>query len=262
MARTYDQIYGSLGSIYDPQTELVKKMQAALPGQQQAQQQGLDAAKTQAFGDIEKSANRKGMLFSGFSPDQQGKYLGTQYMPAMANMQNDFQQRQFSLEDSINKINAGRINDTRDIQGAESKAEEQAMKNAQDLYFKNANLDLAYSRLGNSQANTQYSQQLKQQQLQQQAMNQFNVKQKKDNAGYLFTGAQGRPVSMAQFVAGTGGGLDVMLDLLKNSGSKYDRNVYTQATKGVPVYLNESGKAQAILSNIKKLDKNNFYGLN
>lgn len=261
MARTYDQIYGSLGSIYDPQTELVKKMQAALPGQQQAQQQGLDAAKTQAFGDIEKSANRKGMLFSGFSPDQQGKYLGTQYMPAMANMQNDFQQRQFSLEDSINKINAGRINDTRDIQGAESKAEEQAMKNAQDLYFRNANLDLAYARLGNSQANTQYSQQQKQMQMQQQAMNQYAVKQKKDNQGYLFTGAQGRPVSMRQFVEGTGGGLDVMLDLLRNSASKFDQQAYAQATKNIPIYLNDTGKANAILTNLKKLDTKNYYGL-
>lgn len=51
------------------------------------QEQGLDAAKTQAFGDITQSANDRGGYFSGFSPDAQAKYTAATYLPALAQLQ-------------------------------------------------------------------------------------------------------------------------------------------------------------------------------
>lgn len=53
-----------------------------------AQQQGLDAAKTSAFGGITQSANDRGGYFSGFTPDAEAKYTAATYLPALAQLQN------------------------------------------------------------------------------------------------------------------------------------------------------------------------------
>lgn len=52
-----------------------------------AQISGLDQAKTNAFGDITQAASDKNMLFSGFAPDQQARYVGATYLPALAKVQ-------------------------------------------------------------------------------------------------------------------------------------------------------------------------------
>jgi hypothetical protein len=52
-----------------------------------AQEQGLVAQQKAAFGGIEQAAQNKGMLFSGFSPDEQAKYTAGTYLPALAQLQ-------------------------------------------------------------------------------------------------------------------------------------------------------------------------------
>lgn len=48
---------------------------------------GLNAAKDNAFGGITQNAVDRGGYFSGFTPDQEAKYTGATYLPALAKVQ-------------------------------------------------------------------------------------------------------------------------------------------------------------------------------
>lgn len=129
---SYDQAYGSLGSVYDPQVSQVNTEIAQLQPQQDAQQASLDQAKVNAFRDITTAANNKGMLFSGFTPDQQAQYVGTKYLPAVANLKTTFQNNKNSLLEKINAINADRALKAQGIVStAQSTRADTAYKNAQ-----------------------------------------------------------------------------------------------------------------------------------
>ena len=143
---TLDQANQSLGATYDPQVQAVQSQIAQLQPQQDAQQASLDQAKVNAFRDITSSANSKGMLFSGFTPDQQARYIGTKYLPAVANLQSTFQNNKNTLLDKINQINAARANQAQNIVSTANTA---ATNNA----YKNAQLNLSYARLASTNAN-------------------------------------------------------------------------------------------------------------
>lgn len=106
--RTLDQILGELGSVYDPQINSIRTRQAALPGQQVAEEQGLQAKQTQAFDDILGGARRRGMGFSGIPLGEQAKYTATEFLPAIARLRTASKQEATSLEDMINQINERR----------------------------------------------------------------------------------------------------------------------------------------------------------
>lgn len=84
--RTLDQLVAESNSAYQPQktayTGQIENANARLG----EQQQGLDAAKTNAFQDITQASTRRGALFSGFTPDQQARYTAEKYLPALANL--------------------------------------------------------------------------------------------------------------------------------------------------------------------------------
>lgn len=62
-----------------------------------AQIAGLQAQQQQAFGQIEQGAQNKGMLFSGFTPNEQAQYTSTTYLPALANLQATIAQTRSAL---------------------------------------------------------------------------------------------------------------------------------------------------------------------
>lgn len=243
MAQSYQDAYNSLGSVYDPQTTLVNQQLAALPGQEQIQTSALDQAKVNAFKDIDNSANSKGVLFSGFSPDQQASYLGTKYLPALAGIKSQTQQNQFKLQAALNGINADRSKQAQDSVAAQQKQES-------DDAYKQAQLQLSYARLGASSGNAAASAAAK-------AAAQYKVSQKANGAGYSFTGANGQPVSLAQFIQGTGKDVNDLLDYLKN-GSTYDQAMYKQAVSNANAY---GGGASGALQAIAAEDTHNYYGL-
>lgn len=145
---TYDQAYGSLSSVYDPQVQLVQQEQAQLPGQQQTVLSSLDQAKVNAFRDITNSANAKGMLFSGFTPNQEATYIGTKYLPAVANAKTSFQNQANTLQDKINQINAQRASQAQGIVSSATTA-------AQNAAYKNAQLAISAQKAStNSKAST------------------------------------------------------------------------------------------------------------
>lgn len=115
MARALEQIMQELNSVYDPQRDVYNKQINALPGQQQAQMKGLDAAKTDAFNQIVTGANRRGVAFGGIPLEEQQSYLGSSYLPAVANLKNRFQQNKFTLQGALAELAAKQAADARGI---------------------------------------------------------------------------------------------------------------------------------------------------
>lgn len=144
---TYDQAYGSLGNVYDPQTALVNQQVAELDPQMQAQQASLDQAKVNAFKDIDTSANAKGILFSGFSPDQQAQYIGTKYLPAVANLKTTYQNNKNALLGKINQLNADRSTEARGIVST-------ALTAAQTAAYNQAKLQIAAQKANSGSSNS------------------------------------------------------------------------------------------------------------
>lgn len=85
--RSLADLYASQGAVYDPQVQAAQDQIQATQTAGTAQIAGLDAAKTNAFGQIDQTAASRGALFSGFSPDAQASYVGEKYLPALANVQ-------------------------------------------------------------------------------------------------------------------------------------------------------------------------------
>lgn len=108
--------------------------------------------------------------------------------------------------------------------------------------------NLAATKVGNSQAS------------------QFKVSGKSVNGtssnsnGYAFTGPNGKPVNMAEYIQGAGMGGQDIIDLLTN-GSSYDRSVINKinsSAAGKAAIQNEDG--DALVSLVKKYDTGNYYG--
>lgn len=84
--RTLDQLVAETNSAYQPQKDAYNSQIASANTRLSEQQQGLDAAKTNAFQDITQASTRRGALFSGFTPDQQARYTAEKYLPSLANL--------------------------------------------------------------------------------------------------------------------------------------------------------------------------------
>lgn len=143
MADSYQQVFDSLGGIYDPQVNQVNSQIAQLAPQQAAQQAGLDQAKVNAFKDITNQSNSRGVLFSGIPIDQQATYTGTKYLPAVANLQTSFNNTKNTLLGQINTLQGNRQREAQQTVAAQQKAEA-------DAAYRNAQLGLSYARLAKS----------------------------------------------------------------------------------------------------------------
>ena len=102
------QEYANLGSIYDPQTALIQQQISQLPTQYEAQKSALEQAKINAFRDIGQTAQARGTFFSGFRPQEMARYTGERYLPALANLTAQQQQRQAQLESALQQVGAQR----------------------------------------------------------------------------------------------------------------------------------------------------------
>lgn len=105
MARSLDQIMQSIDSIYAPQRDTIQSQINALPAQADAQIQGLNAAKTNAFSDITAGANNRGVVYSGIPIAEQARYVGEKYLPALAGVQQAQTQQQNTLLGALQNIN-------------------------------------------------------------------------------------------------------------------------------------------------------------
>lgn len=106
MAQTLDQIIGELNNTYQPQINSIEARRAAIPGQLQAEEQGLQAKQESAFGSILDGARRRGtgVAFGGIPLADQAKYTATEFLPALARLKQSGREQQLSLEDALNQI--------------------------------------------------------------------------------------------------------------------------------------------------------------
>ena len=116
MAQQLSEILSSLDNVYKPQAAAIQQQQAALPAYYQAQQQGLDQTKNNAFQGITDSANSHGMFYSGAPIAEQQKYVGATYLPAVAGLQKDQQDQQFKLSSALSDVTGRQYNQAYDIQ--------------------------------------------------------------------------------------------------------------------------------------------------
>lgn len=207
----YQSVYDSLGTQYQPQVDLVNSQIAQLAPQQEAEQASLDQAKVNAFKDITNSANSKGVLFSGVPIDQQSTYVGTKYLPAVANLKTSFNNTKNTLLGQINTLSANRQKQAQDSVSSYQAAQEKKA-------YQDAQLQLGYARLaksgsGNSASNDRAN------------LAQYESGTYK-SGNQWYTGPGGVPLSAAAYAQATGAGL---LDLLRQSGSAYDKKAYNDA---------------------------------
>jgi hypothetical protein len=133
MPQTLEQIMTSLAGQYDPQEQLIQKQVDALPGQETAAVSGLEQARTNAFDGITKGANAKGMLYSGTPINDQNKYVGATYLPALAQVKQNTQDQSYKLQAALLGVRQDRGNRAQDIQMAQSKAEAEEASRQQSL---------------------------------------------------------------------------------------------------------------------------------
>jgi len=128
MARTLEQIISELNPTFQPQVQSLQERANLIPQQIQAEEQGLQAKQTDAFGSITDGARRRGLGFSGIPLGEQAKYTASEYLPAIARLRQSGQERAYSLQDAILGINERRDTLGQQIYGQEKDREFQAQQ--------------------------------------------------------------------------------------------------------------------------------------
>lgn len=91
----------------------------------QAEEQGLNQAKTDAFQGITDQANRRGLFYSGVPIAEQAKYTGATFLPAVANLRSRYAQQKFDLTNALNKVTTDQYTQAYGVRQHELDLEEQ-----------------------------------------------------------------------------------------------------------------------------------------
>lgn len=207
MARALSDILSELNNVYQPQRDVYNQQLTALPDQQAAEEKGLESAKTDAFAQITNQANRRGLFYSGVPIAEQAQYTGSTFLPAVANVRNNYATRGFNLKDALSKI-----------------TQDQQLK-AEDIYQTEQNRDanLAAARatgsgtaspsfgLGGSGGDVLGD-------------NTGLQAVKKAGGGYNFIGVDGQPISAALYASQAGIPFRSLLQWMANNGDSGAKN--------------------------------------
>lgn len=200
--RSLQQILSELDSTYNPQVEQIRQRQAQIPGQIQAEEQGLQAKQTQAFDDILGGARRRGLGFAGIPLADQAKYTATDYLPAVARLKQTGREQAMSLEDAIlgiqeRKNTLGQQIYSQDLDRAQAARQAASQSSAfGSLFGGNTNT-----------GNVQGAQTVK-----------SATATKRADGGFNFTDAAGRPISAAAYAAAKGVPFRELLSTLAKQG--------------------------------------------
>jgi hypothetical protein len=194
-----------LSATYDAQRAPINQELAALPGQQAADQAGLDTAKTNAFGDITNAAGARGVLYSGAPIDEQNKYVGEKYLPAVAGLKSNYLGKQSQLQQQLATIGTNQSNAATSEHNAQLAADEKAANDQ-------ANLELKRETAAQTLALKQSTAAAKT------PKDPYSVTRDK-SGGYQFAGPGGVPVTAAQYYAAHGGTWQDVANFIQNSSS-------------------------------------------
>lgn len=112
---TLAQINKTLDKIYAPQLGTLKQQGALLDQTAAAESASIEQAKVNAFRNVAETANSRGMLFSGFKPAEEARYLGEHYLPGKQKLAIQTQQNKLSLLDTMNKLKATQYQQAQDM---------------------------------------------------------------------------------------------------------------------------------------------------
>lgn len=126
MARALSDILSELDNVYNPQRQVYNQQITTLPDQQLAEEKGLQSAKQDAFQQITDQANRRGLFYSGIPVAEEQKYTGSTFLPAVANVRNNYATRKFNLQDALSKITQDQYLHGQDIHQKELDREQAA----------------------------------------------------------------------------------------------------------------------------------------
>lgn len=152
--QSLSSILASLEPAYKPQRALYNQQISALPGAETSALGALDVAKSNNFRDIRQGANASGLAFSGIPIEEQTRYLGEKYLPAVAGVKQGTQTQQFSLQQAIAALNSEQRLKGLDTRTDQQKALDAYLEAERDRRFKaqQAALDrnVDYARIGAS----------------------------------------------------------------------------------------------------------------
>lgn len=126
MAREINQIIQELESAYAPQKKQIQEQISALPSYYQAQAAGLEQARQNAYADIVRRANARGVAYSGAPIQEQQVYTGERYLPALAGLRQQEGTQTFNLQQALGKIGETQRLRAEEIRQAELTREENA----------------------------------------------------------------------------------------------------------------------------------------
>lgn len=204
MPRALSQILDELNAVYNPQRDVYNQQVALLPEQQMAQEKGLEQAKQDSFQEITNTANRRGLFYSGIPVAEQQKYTGATFLPAVANLRNNFQTRKFNLQDALAEITQKQYGQAYGIRQGEldTEAAMEAERNRARAAAGGASPGFGFGgqdeRVLGASASATASQ--------------------RANKGFNFTDAMGRPINAAQYAAMKGIPFRSLLQQMANAG--------------------------------------------
>jgi hypothetical protein len=226
MARTLDQILAELAPAFDPQVANIQKRQQSLPGQIQAEEQGLQARQTEAFDQILGGARRRGLGFSGIPLGEQAKYTATEFLPAMARLRQSGREQAMSLEDAILGIRERQRGQAQNIyQTEQDRAFQREMQERQLAEQRRAAAaqraampSFGGLSLGGGQA------------IAQGGLSGTGVTRKADG-GFAFVDASGRPTSAYGYAQQSGQDIRDVIYEMGRAGDTYAQQVYNQISR-------------------------------
>lgn len=122
VVQSLDTILANLDPAYSGQEDVVKQQQGGLDAKYGAQVAGLDAAKTNSFHDINANANSKGLAFSGMPSEEQARYIGEKYLPAVAGLKTQQNTENMSLSSTLASLEGDKRLRALDTQGSQQKS--------------------------------------------------------------------------------------------------------------------------------------------
>ena len=125
MARALEDIIRELNSVYDPQRNAYKEQIGTLDPLLASEEQGLQAQKRDEFEQITNRANRRGLFYSGIPVQEEQRYTGGTFLPAVANLKGKYATQRFNLQDAIAKITESQQLKAYDVRQNELNLEEE-----------------------------------------------------------------------------------------------------------------------------------------
>lgn len=90
-----------LDQFFTPSAQIIKQRQGLIEPQIASATKGLETRKENEFRDITSRANARGVVYSGLPIEEEARYTGEQFLPALASLRQTGQEQNLSLAESL-----------------------------------------------------------------------------------------------------------------------------------------------------------------